>query len=163
VRLSDPCCNLCTHSEETPCKDYIVCRASGPLCHEDEACRQKIKAANDGIINGCSDLVVKIGMSTCGLAAGSQAVYEALSNQLGEDDHAEIIQVGCMGHCYAEPLMEVSSRGRTSALYSNVKPADVSQIINKYREGNVEEAFAVRERKGTHKGEEGVPLFAELT
>jgi NADH-quinone oxidoreductase subunit F len=49
---------------------------------------------------------IYIVMSTCGLAAGAtetkQAFEEALSHKSIE---ARIIPVGCLGHCYAEPLV----------------------------------------------------------
>jgi NADH-quinone oxidoreductase subunit F len=160
--LLEPCCDKCTHSKDTPCKDYIACRTTGPLCHQNEACRQRIRAANERVINGGSDLIIKIGMSTCGLAAGSQAVYDAILAHLESDNNSEIVKVGCMGHCYAEPLMEVIAKGKTPALYANVKPSDVPRIINSYREGDAAGVFAVRQRKSTHRGEDDAPLFTEL-
>ena len=162
MKLLDPCCEKCTHSKETRCKDYIACRLSGPLCHESEECRQKIRTANDLVLNGGRDLIVKIGMSTCGLAAGSQAVYDALLTQLDTDNGVEIVKVGCMGHCYAEPIIEITAKGRTPAIYGNVKPEDIPQILTAYREGNAAGALSVRERRGTLIGEENVPLFSEL-
>jgi NADH-quinone oxidoreductase subunit F len=159
VSLLDKCCAKCTHTTETPCKNYITCRTSGPLCHDDPKCRAKVKAANEFALNG-GDFVVKIGMSTCGLAAGSQAVYDVLAAEL--KGKGEIVKVGCMGHCYAEPLVEIVAKGGTPALYSNVKPADVPKILAVYRSGDASGAFAVREKKSSLKGEEKVPPFTEL-
>lgn len=43
-RFIDRCCERCTHSKESPCKDFVECRVEGPLCHEDQACTKKRKA-----------------------------------------------------------------------------------------------------------------------
>jgi NADH:ubiquinone oxidoreductase subunit F (NADH-binding)/Pyruvate/2-oxoacid:ferredoxin oxidoreductase delta subunit/(2Fe-2S) ferredoxin len=159
MSLLEPCCAKCTHTAETPCKDYVACKTAGPLCHDDAKCRAKIKAANDLTLNG-GGLVVKIGMSTCGLAAGSQAVYDALAEQLA--GKAELVKVGCMGHCYAEPLVEITAKGGTPALYGNVKPVDVPKMLASYMSGDASGALAVRDRRGTLNGEEKTPLFTEL-
>ena len=44
----------------------------------------------------------KIGMASCGIAAGGEAVLEALKNATT----LPIAEVGCIGHCYAEPLVD---------------------------------------------------------
>ncbi|HCL00760.1 MAG TPA: NADP oxidoreductase, partial [Candidatus Marinimicrobia bacterium] len=43
---------------------------------------------------------IKIGMGSCGLAAGAAQVFDFLNKNIQEID---IIGVGCIGHCYAEP------------------------------------------------------------
>lgn len=43
-RFIDPCCEKCTHSKETPCKDFVECCIRGPICHESAACAAKRKA-----------------------------------------------------------------------------------------------------------------------
>ena len=53
--------------------------------------------------------VILVGTATCGRAAGAIDVLESIRNALG-DDHQDIpvLEVGCMGHCYAEPLVAIS-------------------------------------------------------
>ncbi|NLY39130.1 MAG: hypothetical protein GX044_07505 [Firmicutes bacterium] len=48
-RFIDPCCERCTHTTKTPCKDFVECCVEGPLCHEDEACAAKRKALIDKV------------------------------------------------------------------------------------------------------------------
>ncbi|MBE6359318.1 MAG: NADH-quinone oxidoreductase subunit F [Lentisphaerae bacterium] len=67
----------------------------------------------------------KIGMASCGIAAGGEAVLEALKNATT----LPIAEVGCIGHCYAEPLVEVCLADGTSVMYGNVK-ADEKSIQN---------------------------------
>ncbi len=60
---------------------------------------------------------IKVGMASCGIAAGADEVYEYLENNI---DDIEITKVGCIGHCYAEPLVEVETEDE-SIIYENVE------------------------------------------
>jgi len=45
-------------------------------------------------------------MSTCGLASGATETKQAFEEALSEKSiEARIVPVGCLGHCYAEPLV----------------------------------------------------------
>jgi NADH-quinone oxidoreductase subunit F len=61
---------------------------------------------------------IKIGMGSCGLAAGAAQVFDFFRKNIQEID---IIGVGCIGHCYAEPLIEVETENG-SVFYENVQP-----------------------------------------
>ncbi|MDW7738673.1 MAG: CCxxC motif-containing NuoF prefix domain-containing protein [Bacillota bacterium] len=48
-RFIDHCCEKCTHSKTTPCKDFIKCCVEGPICHEDPVCAEQRKAIMDKV------------------------------------------------------------------------------------------------------------------
>jgi hypothetical protein len=48
-RFIDQCCEKCTHSSRTPCKDFIRCCLEGPICHDDILCAEKRKAIVDKV------------------------------------------------------------------------------------------------------------------
>ncbi|GAH63790.1 unnamed protein product, partial [marine sediment metagenome] len=49
---------------------------------------------------------ILIGTATCGRAAGAIAALEAINRELAKHNIKAIItQVGCIGLCYAEPLV----------------------------------------------------------
>jgi len=76
---------------------------------------------------------ILIGMGTCGRAAGAEDVLAALNQKLAEQHiQAEILQVGCIGLCYAEPLIELVKLGKPSILYGNLTPELVSEIVADY-------------------------------
>jgi len=76
---------------------------------------------------------VLIGMGTCGRAAGADNVLDALKQGLAERRiQAEILQVGCIGLCYAEPLIEVCKPGRPGVFYGSLTPELVSELIRDY-------------------------------
>jgi NADH:ubiquinone oxidoreductase subunit F (NADH-binding)/NAD-dependent dihydropyrimidine dehydrogenase PreA subunit/(2Fe-2S) ferredoxin len=78
-------------------------------------------------------LVYRISLGTCGLAAGTTPVLEAIETELqaqGKADQVEIIRTGCMGLCHSEPSIEVINRSTgESQFYGNVSPAQVPALV----------------------------------
>jgi NADH-quinone oxidoreductase subunit F len=133
------------------------------LCHSSEDCKAKIQKTIDRIVNGENGLRVNVGMSTCGLATGAQEVYDALEAEntkrgLG----AKLVNVGCMGSCYAEVLVEILRKGYSPVIYSNVNPKNVAGILDSYVNGDVSGAFALRFRSMKMTGEDKIPLLNEI-
>ena len=60
----------------------------------------------------------KIGLASCGIAAGGEAVLA----ELKKATDLPIVEVGCIGHCYAEPLIEACLDDGSSVMYGNVQP-----------------------------------------
>ena len=76
---------------------------------------------------------ILVGMGTCGIAAGAEDIVEALNERLARGDiQADIIRVGCIGLCYAEPLIEIIKPGKPSVSYGNLTPELVSEIVEDY-------------------------------
>jgi NADH-quinone oxidoreductase subunit F len=84
-----------------------------------------------------SKLRILIGMGTCGIAAGAEEILKTLREELDKNNlPADIIQVGCIGLCYAEPLVEIAKPGRPSIFYGNLTPEIMSEIIRDYLVGD---------------------------
>jgi NADH-quinone oxidoreductase subunit F len=67
------------------------------------------------------DIEVRVGLSSCGVASGAEAVRDALAAVAGEAGMPGTVKaVGCNGMCHAEPVVQVVEDGRTVALYGNV-------------------------------------------
>ncbi len=76
---------------------------------------------------------ILIGAATCGRAAGALAVLEAINSKLAQHNiDAIIIQVGCIGLCYAEPMVDIIKPGRPHIYYGNLTPQLASQLIEDY-------------------------------
>ena len=72
-------------------------------------------------------------MGTCGIAAGAEAVLAALKDELTKNKlEAEIIQVGCIGFCYAEPIVEIAKSGKPSIFYGDLTPELMAEIVRDY-------------------------------
>lgn len=80
---------------------------------------------------------ILIGMGTCGIAAGAGDILETLNQELQKTGiQAEIIQVGCIGLCYAEPLMEVIKPGMPSVFYGHLRSELIPEIVRGYLVGD---------------------------
>ncbi|MGD9142662.1 MAG: NADH-quinone oxidoreductase subunit NuoF [Dehalococcoidia bacterium] len=80
---------------------------------------------------------ILIGMGTCGIAAGSEDVLKTLQDELAARNiAADIIQVGCIGLCYAEPLIELIKPGFPGIFYGNLTPELTTEIVNDWLAGD---------------------------
>ncbi len=81
---------------------------------------------------GRMSTIIRVGLSTCGLAAGAQAVYTALHDQIRHRRLPVTLQrTGCVGACHREPLVEVIHDG-AAVLYGPVTPARVAPLLDAY-------------------------------
>jgi NADH-quinone oxidoreductase subunit F len=74
-----------------------------------------------------------IGEATCGEAAGASEVAQAVRSAI-ERLHidAQIHQVGCLGLCYIEPLVDIIKPGRERITYHSMSPENAAQLIEDY-------------------------------
>ena len=76
---------------------------------------------------------ILIGTATCGRAAGAMATIAAFEEELARRGiEITITKVGCMGLCYAEPLVTISKPGSLRIVYHNVTPEIVPRIVEGY-------------------------------
>ena len=56
--------------------------------------------------------VIMVGTATCGRAAGALEVLQAIRDELKRQNlDCHVVEVGCMGHCYAEPIVIIGRPG----------------------------------------------------
>ncbi|MDD4817193.1 MAG: NADH-ubiquinone oxidoreductase-F iron-sulfur binding region domain-containing protein [Victivallaceae bacterium] len=70
--------------------------------------------------------MIRVGAASCGVAAGALPVLAMLKEKAGD---IPVLEVGCLGHCYAEPLIEVVKKDGGSVMYGKVR-ADETSINN---------------------------------
>jgi len=76
---------------------------------------------------------ILIGSATCGRAAGAGPVLEAIKSTLAQHNlEAVITQVGCIGLCYTEPLVDIVKPGQPRICYHAVTPEIIPQLIEDY-------------------------------
>jgi NADH-quinone oxidoreductase subunit F len=74
-----------------------------------------------------------IGCATCGISVGALEVAEAFEKELIKHHlQGEIIKVGCLGICFAEPLVYITKQGNPTICYKNLKPEDAFRIVYNY-------------------------------
>ena len=80
---------------------------------------------------------IKVGMSTCGIAAGSDKVYETFVEEVKKRKlDIQIKKCGCQGMCYSEPSVEVRVKGLPDVIYGKVDKEGVIKILDKHICGN---------------------------
>ena len=77
--------------------------------------------------------VIYLGMASCGKAAGADKVKEAVKKTLKKLHlSAKLVEVGCIGTCYLEPIMDISAFGNPRVSFGNVDEKSAEAIIRKY-------------------------------
>jgi NADH-quinone oxidoreductase subunit F len=77
--------------------------------------------------------VVTVGTATCGRSAGSLEVLEALQESFrARSVDGLIIEVGCIGLCYNEPLLTVIKSTRPPVFYGKITPKKAGEIVEKH-------------------------------
>ena len=73
---------------------------------------------------------IRIGSAMCGHAAGAFDVRDAIRSELSKQGiAANVDDVGCLGLCYAEPLVDILRPGSSRVFFNNVTPDEVPSII----------------------------------
>ena len=99
-----------------------------------EDIREKAEAQWEALKSG---IHVLVGTATCGRAAGALDVIDAFKGDLARRSiDVPIIQVGCIGLCYAEPLVIISKPGSFRIVYHNITPDLVPRLVEGYIVGD---------------------------
>lgn len=106
--------------------------------------------------------IVYIGAASCGRAAGALDLKEAVKAFLDENKKsARIIEVGCIGPCYLEPLVDIKMPGEPRVSYNNVNAKTLQMILKShFQDGTPHKKLALG-----HFGTgdfDGIPRFYDL-
>jgi NADP-reducing hydrogenase subunit HndB len=81
---------------------------------------------------------IRVGMSTCGIAAGADEVFATLVEEAKKRNiQIEIKKCGCVGMCFAEPLVEVAVEGLAPVIYGKVNKETAAKIMEKHVAGKM--------------------------
>ena len=76
---------------------------------------------------------IKVAMGTCGIAAGAKEVMSRFISELrARNVDAVVTQTDCMGHCEAEPTVEITKPGKDPIVFGHVTTERAEEIIQKY-------------------------------
>jgi NADH:ubiquinone oxidoreductase subunit F (NADH-binding)/ferredoxin/(2Fe-2S) ferredoxin len=91
--------------------------------------REEAKNAWLELIQGSRPLICT-GMSTCGISAEAANSKTAMERELKEQGiDATSMNVGCLGLCYAEPLVYIKIPGKPMVCYGNITPNVAPDLI----------------------------------
>jgi NADH:ubiquinone oxidoreductase subunit F (NADH-binding)/Pyruvate/2-oxoacid:ferredoxin oxidoreductase delta subunit len=129
-------------------KDFLDWAINGASGDNPEFVRRAAQSRRE-ILTGP---VIYVGTGTCGLGAGAAQTLEAVKQYIAENKiDAEIVEVGCVGLCAVEPIIDVQIpqknrisfqlvtadkvKGILDAVFAGQTP-DTRQIMGQYRSPN---------------------------
>lgn len=76
---------------------------------------------------------VRVSMGTCGIASGAKRVMEYFVKELpAHGISAVVTQTECMGHCFAEPTIEVVLPGHDPTMFGFVNCEKAKEILERF-------------------------------
>ncbi len=77
--------------------------------------------------------VILVGTATCGRSAGSVEVLETFRDETKRHGiDSTIIEVGCIGLCYVEPIVCITKPGQPMVCYGPIDSSSASELVERY-------------------------------
>ena len=77
--------------------------------------------------------LIFVGTATCGRSAGALDILQAVRDQLNAQSvDGNVIEVGCIGLCYLEPLVSIIKPNCPGILYGHISPEKAKELIKTY-------------------------------
>ena len=106
-----------------------------------------------------------VGAGTCGLGAGASKTLDAVRTYLKAHDlTADVVEVGCIGLCSEEPILDVQLRGRARVCFGEVSANKVEALLDQALAGNIPQDGLLGQFRSWGEGQspwEGVPFLDE--
>lgn len=83
---------------------------------------------------GTDEVRVVVGMATCGIAAGARSVMSAFVEELAKKNPANVTvtQMGCIGKCRLEPIVEIIAPGEEKVTYVKMTPEKARRVVEEH-------------------------------
>ncbi len=121
------------------------CLVEHPESHDPETCKNlALKRMAELRREDVEHPVIYVGAGTCGLGAGAAKTIAAIKSYLGRRRiEADLIEVGCIGLCAVEPMVDIQLPGRTRLTFQKVTEDKVKKIFDAVLSGTApyEHAF----------------------
>ncbi len=127
---------------------------------------EELRAAADdawAAIANPSRTLIKVGIATCSRSVGADATLAAVRREVAARNlDADVMVAGCLGLCYAEPIVEIQHPGGPAVLYQQITADKVSELIQKaaVAKGTAAPAYGLAVVAGD--GYSGIPPLKSL-
>ncbi len=89
-------------------------------------------------------ITVKVGLASCGIAAGADNVYRRLESYLLESSKmVQLKRTGCIGMCFEEPIVEFDGGDLGRVTLGKVDPKDITRLLDEYLSGNLSDTHLI--------------------
>lgn len=114
-------------ASSSPILEYLTCGDKNTASPE-------LQAFIDALPSYRRDVVSRptffIGTGTCGLGAGAAKTLAAIKKYISDKNiEADIVKVGCIGFCAAEPLVDIQLPGKCRISYANITEDLVDSLL----------------------------------
>lgn len=83
-----------------------------------------------------SEITVKVGLASCGVAAGARDVYLKLEEYLAANPRpVKLMQTACIGMCFEEPIVEFEGSQLGKMHIGKASPDNIIEILENYSKG----------------------------
>lgn len=107
--------------------------------------------------------VIYVGAGTCGLVAGARKSVQAVNQYLLDYKiKAEVIEVGCIGLCSAEPLIDIQLPGKNRIAFSNITHEKVFGLLDAVFNNTIHETALYQFYNENLVSWEGVPYINQI-
>jgi len=108
--------------------------------------------------------VIYIGMGTCGIIAGASDTFNAVEKYLKDQRiEADLIRVGCIGLCSAEPLLDIQLPGKTRISFKKATADRVEDLLNSaFHHTLVEDTVLGQYKQASHEDWPGIPHMEQI-
>ncbi len=107
--------------------------------------------------------IIYIGAGTCGLGAGADKTMTAINNWIAKENiEASVIQVGCIGLCAAEPIVDIQLPGKTRISFQNITGDKAEDLLEQVFKGTPDTDLAIGQfRQESLESYSGIPFMDE--
>ncbi len=121
------------------CKELAKILVPDADKHDPEALARLIDERAAEVRRETSDTpIIYVGAGTCGLGAGAGKVIKAVKGFLRRNNlQGKVVEVGCIGLCAAEPLVDIQMPGRQRVAFKKVTEADVPGLLRAVYGGQI--------------------------
>ena len=128
----EKCSVLCKHLSNESHSNNSGSKEGEPLCRDSEHCLETLaKDRRAYLREDVSTPTLFIGMGTCGLGAGAAKTLNAIKTYVREKNvECQLVEVGCIGLCSEEPIMDVQLPGSKRLSFSKVDEKKVKTILD---------------------------------
>lgn len=105
-----------------------------------------------------------VGCGTCGIAAGAAKTLQAIHEYLKSNNlDADVVEVGCIGLCSAEPLMDFQLPGKTRVCFQKVTSEIVASLLDECFHHQISGDFVLGQiRNENHELYDNIPIINDL-
>jgi NADH:ubiquinone oxidoreductase subunit F (NADH-binding) len=125
----DLACDACHPEGELPCPrlaDHVLAATRAESAPDAGTVALLAALRRENVLRP----TVYVGTGTCGLGAGADRTVAAAKAWLTEHGvEADLVEVGCIGYCSAEPLLDVQLPGRPRLSFTHVTQDKVAEVL----------------------------------